>query len=169
MTENSVPNSRVMRLLGGALVAAVFLTSACAAPKPVKGPSTLTIPEDERYTQQVREQIKKFWAYPCVQVTESNCEYRSADLDVEIHLLESGELHFVKVVRSSGIALYDSYAVNAVRLAAPYPPVPVTMMARRKHEPDALSTTGLRAGPPMPTVKISARFTYEVTGRKVGE
>jgi TonB family protein len=171
MIESMVRNSRVVQHLGGAvLVGAVFVISACATPTPVKSPSTLTIPEDEtaRYTQHVREQIKKFWGYPCVQEAENNCEYKSAVLDVEIHILASGALHLVKVVRSSGIALYDSYAVNAVRLASPYPPVPPTIMARVKPVPDAVSGAGLRAGPPMPSLRMSARFTYTATGGSVG-
>jgi TonB family protein len=160
----------VRRHLGGAvLVAAALMTSACAAPRPVKPPSTLAIPEDEtaRYTQRLREQIKKFWTYPCVQVAENNCEYKSAELDVEIGLLETGELHSVKITRSSGIALYDSYALNAVRLAAPYPPVPATMIARRTLEPDRRTADGFRANRPGPAIRLSARFTYFRDGRTV--
>jgi outer membrane biosynthesis protein TonB len=74
--------------------------------------------------RQVREQINKVATYPCIQVTETNCEYKAAELEVEISVLQSGELQYVKVIRSSGFEVYDSYAVNAVRLAAPYPPVP---------------------------------------------
>ena len=40
--------------------------------------------------RQVRKQIEKVWTDPCVQVTESNCEYKTAKLDVEIGLFESG-------------------------------------------------------------------------------
>ena len=169
VTTATKPGHHLMRHLGGALlVTAVFLT-ACATAPPLKVPSTQTVREDEsaRYTRDLRERIKKFWPYPCVQVTENNCEYKRAELDVEIGLLESGELHSVKVVRSSGIALYDSYVVNAIRLASPYPPVPATMVARRKHEPDAPSTAGLRAGAPMPAIRFAARFKYVVEGSKV--
>ena len=164
--------SQWMRFLAGAVLLSVaFLTSACATPAPVKSPSTSTSPEDEtdRYTQHVREKIKRFWPYPCVQEAESNCEYKSAVLDLEIHILASGELRLVKVVRSSGIEIYDSYAVNAVRLAAPYPPVPAAMMAEKKLDPDALPSTGLRVSPPMRGVRISARFTYTNSGAKVLE
>jgi TonB family protein len=98
-------------------------------------------------------------------VTESNCEYKSAEVDLEIGLRESGELQYVKIVRSSGIELYDSYAVNAVRLAAPYPAVPVSMLARRERESEAISTSGLRAGVSKPGAWINARFTYGPQGR----
>jgi TonB family protein len=90
----------------------------------------------------------------------SNCQYKSAEVDLEIGLRESGELQYVKIVRSSGIELYDSYAVNAVRLAAPYPPVTVSMLARGERESEAISTTGLRAGVSKPGAWINARFTY---------
>jgi TonB family protein len=159
----------VWRHLGGAvLLAAALLTSSCAAPTPVKTPTTLTPEEDTaQYTQRLREQIKKLWGYPCVQVTESNCEYKDAELDVEISLLQSGELHSVKITRSSGIAVYDSYALNAVRLGAPYPPVPETMMARGTLQADTPSTAGFRASTPLRTIRFSARFKYVVDGRKI--
>jgi TonB family protein len=149
------------------LGAAALLLTACATPTPtpVIGPSTRTIPEADRYMQQVRKQIEKVWPDPCAKVTESNCEYKSAEVDLEIGLRESGELQYVKIVRSSGIELYDSYAVNAVRLAAPYPPVPVSMLARRERESEAISTTGLRAGVSKPGAWINARFTYGPQGR----
>jgi TonB family protein len=147
------------------LGAAALLLTACATPTPVIGPSTRTIPEADQYMQQVRKQIEKVWPDPCAKVTESNCEYKSAEVDLEIGLRESGELQYVKIVRSSGIELYDSYAVNAVRLAAPYPPVPVSMLARRERESEAISTTGLRAGVSKSGAWINARFTYGPQGR----
>ncbi len=119
--------------------------------------------------QRVREQIKKVWTYPCVQVTESKCEYKAAKLDVEIGLSESGGLQYVKIVRSSGIELYDSYAITAVRLAAPYPPVPASLLARKERETEAPSTTGLRAGTAKPAVRIDARFDYVVQSVRGGK
>jgi hypothetical protein len=108
----------------GTVLVVALLVTACATPAPEKSSRVLPLSEDERYMRQVREQINKVATYPCIQVTETNCEYKAAELEVEISVLQSGELQYVKVIRSSGFEVYDSYAVNAVRLAAPYPPVP---------------------------------------------
>jgi TonB family protein len=153
------------RAAWGSVLLFIVILTACATPAPV-GPTTPTasLPEEERYKERVREQIRRVWGYPCVQVTEDRCEHKNADLDVEFELLASGELRSVKVVRSSGIGIYDTYAVNAIRLAAPYPPVPLTMMPARKDEPEAAPTGGLRGVRPVPGIKMAARFRYVVAG-----
>jgi TonB family protein len=74
------------------------------------------------------------------------CEYLSAQLVVEFGILKSGQLQFVDVIRSSGYAIYDDYAVNAIRLADPYPPVPRELLARMR-----AGSTG---------VPINAHFNY---------
>jgi TonB family protein len=85
------------------------------------------------YLEKVRQQIKAKWNYPCVKNhTTMQCEYLSAQLVVEFGILKSGRLQYVDVVRSSGYAIYDDYAVNAIRLAEPYPPVPSEMIARMR-------------------------------------
>jgi TonB family protein len=99
-----------------------------------------------------------------VQVTEDKCEHKNADVDVEFELLASGQLHSVKVVRSSGIEIYDSYAVNAIRLASPYPPVPATMIPPRKDETGPVPAPGLRAAQPLRAIKMAARFKYLIQG-----
>ena len=157
-----------IRRFVGTLAVTVFL-SACATPEPLKRSSTVAVPEDEtaRYLEDVRARMMKLWLHPCGPATTSECEYQSAELDLEIGLRQSGEVYYIKVVRSSGIGIYDSYAVNAIRLAAPYPPVPAMLMARAQPEPDTISTAGLRAGPPPPIFRMAARFTYLVDGRKI--
>jgi TonB family protein len=162
------PGFQRRRAVGSVLLFMAVILTACATPAPV-GPSipTTTIPEDERYKERVREQIKKVWMYPCVQVAEDKCEHKNADLDVEFALLPSGELYSVKIVRSSGIDIYDSYAVNAIRLAAPYPPVPVIMIPPRKDEAEPAPTAGLRAVRPLPAIRMAARFKYVVQGSRI--
>jgi len=56
------------------------------------------------------------------------CEDLNAHLIVEFGILHSGRLQYVEVVRSSGYALYDDYAVRAIRAASPYPPVPADVI-----------------------------------------
>jgi TonB family protein len=92
--------------------------------------------KDPRYSdflEQVRRRIKEHWGYPCVKnLSTRQCEYLSAQLIVEFGILKSGRLQFVEIVRSSGYEIYDSYAVTAIRLADPYPPVPAEMIARMR-------------------------------------
>jgi TonB family protein len=148
--ELSPAARRLHAALGSVLLAAASLSYACTTP-PVKAPSAVTVPDDggyAAYTQDLRERIKSKWGYPCVKVPEGNCEHKNAEVDVEFAILASGQLNSVKVVRSSGFAIYDEYVVRAIRLAAPYPPVPTTIMARQK-----AGSSGLT---------ISAHFTYKV-------
>jgi len=57
-------------------------------------------------------------------------------------LFQDGKVPFVNVLRSSGWAIYDDYAVNAIKLASPFPPVP-----------DTISRKG---------IPVLARFNYMV-------
>ncbi|HYZ88528.1 MAG TPA: TonB family protein, partial [Myxococcales bacterium] len=52
------------------------------------------------------------------------CEYRSTQLIIEFGIQKNGELAFVTLTRTSGHPIYDDYALNAVKLASPFPPIP---------------------------------------------
>jgi TonB family protein len=84
--------------------------------------------QDPKYTDyldQVRRRIKSKWGYPCEKNEQTRvCEYRSTQLIIEFGIAKSGELVFVSLVRTSGHPIYDDYALNAVKLASPYPPIP---------------------------------------------
>jgi TonB family protein len=98
-------------------------------------------PKYNDYLDQVRRRIKAKWSYPCVQVRGSrDCEYKSAQLVVEFGIAKDGRVPFVTVRRESGYEIYDEFAVNAIKLASPFPPVP-----------DSLSKAG---------IPILARFNY---------
>lgn len=99
------------------------------------------------FLEQVRRQIKAKWGYPCIKnPTTHNCDYYNARVEVVFGIQKSGRLQVVEVHSSSGYEMYDGYAVTAVRLAAPYPPVPAAMLAKFK-------TTNVG-------VPILAQFTY---------
>ncbi len=66
---------------------------------------------------------------------------------IEFGILKDGRVQFVDVVQHSEYAIYDEYAVNAIKLASPFPPVP---------RPDGLGEAG------QPGVPILARFNYIV-------
>jgi TonB family protein len=105
---------------------------------------------DERYSEyleQVRRRIKEKWGFPCVR-TAGGCDHYTTSLDVQFGILKDGRVQFVDVVKASDHAIYDEYAVNAIRLAQPFPPVPPAMMSAMR-----AGSTGLA---------ISARFSYVV-------
>ena len=57
---------------------------------------------------------------------------------------KDGQLRFIDLRRSSGVTVLDDYAVNAVKLASPFPPIP-----------DAMSRTG---------IPVVAVFNYIIEG-----
>jgi len=106
-------------------------------------------PRYNDFLEQVRRRIKEKWGYPCVLkegTAGRHCEYKTASLDVHFGILKDGRVQFVEVVRNSEYVIYDEYAVNAIKLASPFPPVPAEMMRQ------------VRAG--STGVPISARFMY---------
>jgi TonB family protein len=99
-------------------------------------------PRYSDYLDQIRRRIKDKWGYPCVKNEGTReCEYKTAKLIIEFGIAKNGKVPFITVVRSSGYAIYDDYAVNAVKLAD-FPPIP-----------DTFSKTG---------VPILATFSYVV-------
>jgi outer membrane biosynthesis protein TonB len=101
------------------------------------------------YLEQVRRRIKEKWGFPCVRNAATRaCEHHSTSLDVHFGILKNGQVQFVDVVRLSDHSIYDDYAVRAILLAQPYPPVPPAMMRAMK-----AGSAGLA---------ISARFSYVV-------
>jgi TonB family protein len=108
--------------------------------------------EDARYNEyleQIRRRIKEKWGFPCVKnAATRECDHHSTWLDVHFGILKDGRVQFVDVVRGSDYAIYDEYAVNAIKLAGPFPPVPAAIMSAMPR-----GSTGL---------PISARFSYVV-------
>jgi TonB family protein len=100
-------------------------------------------PKYSDYLDQVRRRIKDKWGFPCVKNDATRqCEYKTTQLVLEFGIAKDGKVPFVTVVRSSGYPIYDDYAVNAVKLASPFPPIP-----------DSFSKKG---------VPIHATFSYVV-------
>jgi hypothetical protein len=83
------------------------------------------------YLERVRRAIQDKMVFPpCVRdpVTR-RCELLDARLVLVFGILKSGHLQFADVVVSSGPPVYDEYSERAIRLAAPFPPVPPAIMA----------------------------------------
>ena len=84
-------------------------------------------PKYTDYLDQVRRRIKEKWGFPCVKNDSTRqCEYKTTHLVIEFGIAKDGKVPFVTVLRSSGYPIYDDYAVNAVKLASPFPPIPDT-------------------------------------------
>ena len=98
-------------------------------------------PKYSDYLDRIRRMIKERWGYPCVKIG-TGCEYKTAELVIEFGIAKDGKVPFVHLVRTSGYPIYDDYALNAIKLASPFPPVP-----------DSLSKKGF---------PIMARFHYVV-------
>jgi outer membrane biosynthesis protein TonB len=89
-------------------------------------------PQYSDYLDRVRRMIKEKWAYPCVKEGASGrCDYKSTSLVIEFGILKDGRVPFVIVRRQSDYDIYDVYAVNAIKLASPFPPVPDTLTSGR--------------------------------------
>jgi TonB family protein len=105
--------------------------------------------EDARYSdylEQVRRRIQEKWGYPCVRRPGGECQGHTTSLEVEFGILKDGRLQFVDLIRAADHTLFDEYAMNAIRLAQPFPPVPAAMMAAMRP-----GSTG---------IPIRARFIY---------
>lgn len=103
----------------------------------------------DEYLRRLRRAIQAKWGFPCVRNAATlECEYKTTSLVVEFGILKDGRLQFVDVLDSSGLSIYDEYALTAIKLASPFPPVPPAMLARAR-----MGSTG---------VSILARFNYVV-------
>jgi protein TonB len=78
---------------------------------------------DPRYTDyfdQIRRRIKANWVYP----REAGERGIGGQLVIEFAIRKDGWLQIVDLKRSSGVSILDEYALNALKLAQPFPPVP---------------------------------------------
>jgi TonB family protein len=114
----------------------------------------MSLDSNDPYLMLVRNQIRQKWAFPCepangnggttvmtpitlaphqsVTLPSTGCEFRSARVEVEFGVATGGVVTYVIVRKPSGHDIYDEYAVKAVRLASPFPPVPDSLMSSGK-------------------------------------
>jgi len=90
-------------------------------------------PKFNDYLDRIRRMIKEKWGYPCIKdLTTGHCDYKSARLVIVFGILKDGRVPVLEVAQQSGYDVYDDYAVNAIKLASPFPPVPASLMATAK-------------------------------------
>jgi TonB family protein len=85
-------------------------------------------PKYQDYFRQIRERIQSKWSYPY----EASSRNIGGELQIDFGIAKGGELQFIERRRTSGVEVLDDYAMRAVQLASPFPPVP-----------DAISKGGL--------------------------
>jgi TonB family protein len=77
-------------------------------------------PKYQDYFNKVRERIKSKWTYP----REAGERGIEGELLIEFHIAKDGRLEYIALLRPSGVSILDTYAMNAVKFAEPFPPVP---------------------------------------------
>ena len=77
-------------------------------------------PKYQDYFKILRERIQSKWTYP----REAGDRGIGGSLLIEFHIAKDGRLAYLEIRRSSGLEVLDEYAVNAIKLAQPFPPVP---------------------------------------------
>jgi TonB family protein len=110
-------------------------------PVPLDSPD----PKYSDYLDRVRKAIKDKWGFPCADGDPNryNCGRREGELIIEFGIAKEGHVPFITLRSSSGSANMDAFALNAIKLAQPFPRVP-----------DVISKTGF---------PILARFRYVLT------
>jgi protein TonB len=77
-------------------------------------------PKYQDYFNRIREKIRSKWTYP----REAGDRGIQGELLLEFHIAKDGRLALLVLHSSSGTEILDRFAMNAVRLADPFPPVP---------------------------------------------
>ena len=77
-------------------------------------------PKYQDYFKKIREKIQANWVYP----REAGDRGLQGELLLEFHIAKDGRLAFIELRNSSGARILDDYAMRAVELAQPFPPVP---------------------------------------------
>src|SRR5438309_1882507 len=90
-------------------------------------------PKIRDYLDRVRRMIKDKWVWQCIKDRATGeCELKAARLMVEFGILRDGWVPAVVIRTRSDYELMDDWAVNAIKLASPFRPVPQELMAIAK-------------------------------------
>ena len=79
------------------------------------------------YTKRIESRIEAQWEYPDL----AKHYGLQGKVTVEFTVLQNGHIDLLSVVRSSGSNLLDDEAVRAIKVAAPFPPIPRSITANR--------------------------------------
>ena len=81
-------------------------------------------PKYNDYFEQLRRQIQKNWSYP----REAGDKNIGGSLLIEFGIHRDGKLQFIELLSPAPMRVLDDYALNAVKLASPFPPVPPPLL-----------------------------------------
>jgi len=82
-------------------------------------------PTNNLYLAEIQKHIASKWGYPCVlDPATGKWEYKEASVALEFSIADDGQVSSIRVVRPSGLPTYDQHAIDTVRAAAPFPPIP---------------------------------------------
>ena len=82
-------------------------------------------PTNNLYLAEIQKHITSKWGYPCVlDPATGTCEYKDGAVALEFSIADDGQVSSIRVVRPSGLPTYDQHAIDTVRAAAPFPPIP---------------------------------------------
>jgi TonB family protein len=131
------------------MLAATVVAGCAHGPESAPVSTTETAPDDASkswlaYLHTVKEKIRAHWSNPCLpDIPTGECAYQTAEVTLLAEVHDDGTLRSVRVVKSSGMTIYDDYAVNAVTGAAPFDAIP-----------EALRNAA------HPALRIEMRFNY---------
>jgi TonB family protein len=77
-------------------------------------------PRYSDYFRIVKRQIQEKWSYP----REAGDRGLGGQLVIDFVIAKDGHVEAIDLRRSSGVEILDRFAMNAVKLAQPFPPVP---------------------------------------------
>jgi protein TonB len=77
-------------------------------------------PHYSDYFQILKRQIQEKWSYP----REAGDRGIGGQLTIDFVIAKNGQLEAIELRRSSGVEILDRYALNAIKLAQPFPPFP---------------------------------------------
>lgn len=80
-------------------------------------------PDYRAYMEKVKQRIYAKWGYPY----EAQTRGLQGKLVIEFHIAKDGHLEYIELRQTSGEEILDSFAMNAVKLAQIYPPLPDAM------------------------------------------
>ena len=97
--------------------------SGTSADGQIAVPLNTTDPRYAAYFAELKRRIEEKWVYP----QEAARNGQSGQGDLRFFVRKDGTVRTVEIVNSSGIRILDSYIENAIRLAAPFPPIPASV------------------------------------------
>jgi protein TonB len=80
-------------------------------------------PRYAAYFAELKRRIEDKWVYPQEAVRNG----QSGQGELRFILRKDGSVRTVEIVQTAGVAVLDRYIENAIRLAAPFPPIPAAV------------------------------------------